>query len=583
MTYLTLYRKYRSQTFDEVLGQEHVIRTLRNAIEQGRIAHAYLFCGTRGTGKTTTARLLAKALNCEQGPTSHPCNRCEMCRKIAEGTAVDVVEIDAASNRGIEHMRDLREKVKLAPMEGRYKIYIIDEAHQLTGDAKDAFLKTLEEPPPHVVFILATTEAHAMPITILSRCQRFDFHRGTTAEIGSLLRRVVAEEGREIEDGAVSLIARNAGGSWRDSLSLLEQILAYSDHKITVEDVAGVLGTVDQEALFRVTDVIADGKPAAAFQTVADLLMEGKDLRQLLESLALHFRDIMVLVVGGEADQLAAAYADSFSILEAQAKRFSLPAVQAIIRTFTETEREMRFNDQHRLLFEMALLKGMEAAGNLKVSPLFAAPQETPETQVRATPSSQAPPASAATPPTRASLEEKAYSRGEEPVAPKPSEASPETQAEVSLDQVRQMWNTILEMVKKQKGLSLHACLKEGQLLRMEGSVLAVGFPYPFHKARVEEQNNRRGIEEVLRNVLQHPGIRLKCELTEGGGGERNGGQMPLQGGPKAQAAPEKEAPRQTTLEEPEVDPFDPNSFEDEEEILKDVLTLFNGKIVGEE
>ncbi|MCC6443748.1 MAG: DNA polymerase III subunit gamma/tau [Armatimonadetes bacterium] len=593
MSYLTLYRKYRSQTFDEVLGQDHVVRTLRNAIQQGRIAHAYLFCGTRGTGKTTTARLLAKALNCEQGPTLTPCNECEMCRKIAGGTAVDVAEIDAASNRGIEHMRDLREKVKLAPMEGRYKIYIIDEAHQLTGDAKDAFLKTLEEPPAHVIFILATTEAHAMPITILSRCQRFDFHRGTTAEIGDLLRRVVQEEGREIEDAAVNLVARNAGGSWRDSLSLLEQILAYGDKKITVDDVAGVLGTVDQEVLFKAADVIAGGKPSEAFGTVADLLMEGKDLRQLLESLALHFRDILVLAVGGSAEQLAASYADTFARMEAQAARFTVQGAQAIIQTFAEAEREMRFNDQHRLLFEMAMLKAMREAGSTHLPAaapqLETCPAREPET--RETPHARPAHMSAEKPAADAgSRTERAAPTQSEPVRPKEPEPAPASEAapvgalSVSLDQVRRVWNTVLELVKKQKGPNLSACLREGQLIRIEDCTLVVAFPYPFHKARVEEPNNRRVIEEVLRSALSSVPLRLRCELkddSEGGGGGRGTGKpAPPQDSPRSSDPLPglTETPRQIVMAVPDEAP--PENRAGEDDTLKDVLTLFNGKIV---
>ena len=244
MPYLSLYRKYRSQTFEDVMGQDHVIKTLQNAIRLGKVSHAYLFCGTRGTGKTTTARLLAKALNCEQGPTPQPCNTCPACIAITQGSAIDIIELDAASHRGIDDIRDIRENVKFPPMEMRYKVYIIDEAHQLTKDGKDAFLKTLEEPPAHVIFVLATTEPQSIPATIRSRCQEFDFRRGSLRDLRDRLRFVASSEGIEAEDPALDLIAMTAEGSWRDAISLLEQVMSYTDGRISIEDVNIVLGTV---------------------------------------------------------------------------------------------------------------------------------------------------------------------------------------------------------------------------------------------------------------------------------------------------------------------------------------------------
>ena len=261
MAYQSLYRKYRPQTFSDVVGQQHVVRTLQNALQTGRVGHGYLFTGTRGTAKTTVARLLAKALNCESADTyvTEPCDQCEACRRITAGTCIDVVELDAASHRGVADIEEVRKAVGYGPMQHRYKVYIIDEAHQLSSDAKDAFLKTLEEPPANVVFILATTEPQSIPITIRSRCQQFDFRRGTISDISGRLRYVLGSEARQMSDGAILAVARAAEGSYRDSLSLLEQVLGFTDGAIEASDVESVLGLLEADHLYALTQAMATG------------------------------------------------------------------------------------------------------------------------------------------------------------------------------------------------------------------------------------------------------------------------------------------------------------------------------------
>ena len=380
MAYVSLYRKYRPQTFEDVVGQDHITRTLRNAITEGRMASGYLFCGTRGTAKTTCARILAKALNCVgpdgklDAPTPKPCGACGPCRAIAASSFVDVIEMDAASHRGIDDMRDITASIRFAPMEGRYKVYIIDEAHQLSNDAKDAFLKTLEEPPDRVLFILATTDQDKMPITIQSRCQVFEFKRGSVAQIGARLNQVLQDEGVSADPAAVTLVARAADGSYRDSLSLLEQVLAYKRDHLTAPDVSAVLGTVDEDLLTRVVEMIAGSDAAGAFALAGSILESGKDVRQFLKSLAVRFRDMLFVGVGAQPQGVGEI--EDSPDLHAQAARFAPATLLQALETLTEAEREMRTNTQHRLLLEMALLRLMRLPASAAV--VFPTPVAAP-------------------------------------------------------------------------------------------------------------------------------------------------------------------------------------------------------------
>jgi DNA polymerase-3 subunit gamma/tau len=358
MAYQSLYRKYRSRDFGDLVGQRHVTQTLANAISSGRVAHAYLFCGPRGTGKTSTARVLAKALNCETGPTATPCDTCAYCRAIKQGSAMDVVEIDAASNRNIDDIRQLREQVSYPPVELRYKFYIVDEVHQLTRDSFNAFLKTLEEPPAHVIFVLCTTDPHQLPATILSRCQRFDFHRITHDEIVERLRWVVNQEGWTCEDEALHLLARTANGGMRDALSLLDQTAAYAGSSITAGHVRDILGGIDFTLLSEFATVLLARDAVGLFTLIDRVMAEGKDVPQLIAELIQYWRNLLRVTIGG-AEGLVELAPEQRRELAHAARQSDQAALMRGITLLCEAENELRWNSQQRLVLELSCLRLM--------------------------------------------------------------------------------------------------------------------------------------------------------------------------------------------------------------------------------
>jgi DNA polymerase-3 subunit gamma/tau len=354
--YVVFARKYRPERFEDVVGQQHVTRTLQNAVRGGRVAHAYLFCGSRGVGKTTVARILAKALNCKDGPTPEPCGQCESCRRIATGDDLDVMEIDGASNRGIDQVRDLRQNVGLAPAHSRFKIYYIDEVHMLTEPAFNALLKTLEEPPQHVKFIFSTTDPQKLPETVKSRCQRFDFRRIADAEIVAWLASIAEKEGLQVEDGVLAAVARAARGGLRDALGALDQLAAFGE-TITMADVQAVLGTVDRTALAEITDALAAEDTAAALAAVDRLLFEGTDVEDFADQLSQHLRDLVVArYCGTDAPMLAGAAADA-ETLERQSQLFSPEQITYMIQLLREAKLRARRDSTGRIALELAVIK----------------------------------------------------------------------------------------------------------------------------------------------------------------------------------------------------------------------------------
>jgi DNA polymerase-3 subunit gamma/tau len=371
MAYQSLYRTYRPQCFGDVIGQEHVTRTLRNAVAEGAVAHAYLFCGPRGTGKTTTARILAKALDCEKGPTPDPDNTCEQCREITEGRHPDVYELDAASRTGVDALREeVISKVNYAATRGGYKVYIIDEVHMLSTSAFNALLKTLEEPPPKTVFVLCTTHPHKVPETIHSRCQRFDFHRISTADIVKRLEHIAGEEHITVEAGSLTLVARHASGSMRDAIGTLDQLSAFTGKSVAIADVEGLLGEIDTAQLFRAADLIAERDVAGLFDLVSDLVESGHDVPEFVRALTGHVRDLYVTAASGDTAGLVDHTAADAERLRAQVARFDLDRLSRLLDELGRLSGELRWAPDARLALEVAFARIARPASDLTLASL---------------------------------------------------------------------------------------------------------------------------------------------------------------------------------------------------------------------
>lgn len=358
MSYTALYRKFRPDNFADVKGQDHIVTTLTNQIKANRIGHAYLFCGTRGTGKTTVAKILAKAVNCQHPVNGSPCNECEMCKAIQAGTSMNVIEIDAASNNGVDNIREIREEVTYRPTEGNYKVYIIDEVHMLSTGAFNALLKTLEEPPSYVIFILATTEAHKIPVTILSRCQRYDFHRISIDTIAARLSELLQAEGVEAEEKAVRYVAKAGDGSMRDALSLLDQCIAfYLGQTLTYDKVLEVLGAVDTEVFSRLLRKILAGDVTAAIRILEELIIGGRELSQFVGDFTWYMRNLLLVKTSDNPEEAIDVSSDNLKLLKEESEMTDVDTLMRYIRVFSELSSQIRFATQKRVLVEIALIK----------------------------------------------------------------------------------------------------------------------------------------------------------------------------------------------------------------------------------
>ena len=372
MGYTALYRKFRPQEFEDVKGQEHIVTTLKNQIKADRIGHAYLFCGTRGTGKTTIAKILARAVNCEHPVDGSPCNTCKTCRAINEGTSMNVIEIDAASNNGVDNIREIREEVAYRPTTGKYKVYIIDEVHMLSTGAFNALLKTLEEPPSYVIFILATTEAHKIPITILSRCQRYDFRRITAETIAARLQELMDKEGNDVEEKAIRYIAKAADGSMRDALSLLDQCIAfYLGEKLTYEKVLENLGAVDTEVFSRLFRRILQQDTAGTIKTLDDIIIQGRELGQFVTDFIWYLRNLLLISTSEHPEEAVDASAENLERMKEESSMVDAETLMRYIRIFSELSNQIKYASQKRVLVEIALIKFCQPVMEMNLDSLY--------------------------------------------------------------------------------------------------------------------------------------------------------------------------------------------------------------------
>ncbi len=516
MGYTALYREWRPQNFYDIVGQEHITTTVKNQILSDRIAHAYLFCGTRGTGKTTTAKVFAKALNCLDLHEGEPCNKCEMCQKINEGLAIDVTELDAASNNGVDKIRDIIDDVKYPPQECRYKVYIMDEVHMLSTGAVNAFLKTLEEPPKNVIFILATTDPQKLPITILSRCQRFDFKRINNNEITGRLRKIVNEQNALADDKSLNLIARVSDGAMRDALSILDQAISMGNGSVEYDILINMLGLVTNDHLFNLTNSVIQRNVEKSISIIDEVVYAGKDIYLFIKDLVSHYRNILMAKVTHNPEEVLDMSEENIGLIKEQASKIRAEEVMRYIRILQEAEGNAKLSKQARLYLELAIIKmckiEYDTSNEVILSRINKLEEGLKNGSLKVV--------SAVSNSDNSTKNENIVKEAKKEVKRTLNHnISGNENSKVTLSDIQRSWKDILERFKARRKMIVYASMVTGKPIECKNGILTIEYEeqYKFNKDRLEKPENRAVIQEVLAEIFRED-IKIVFEVEEASG-----------------------------------------------------------------
>ena len=512
MGYTALYREWRPQNFYDIVGQEHITTTVKNQILNDRIAHAYLFCGTRGTGKTTTAKVFAKALNCLNLHDGEPCNECEMCQKINDGLAIDVTELDAASNNGVDKIRDIIDDVKYPPQECRFKVYIMDEVHMLSTGAVNAFLKTLEEPPKNVIFILATTDPQKLPITILSRCQRFDFKRINNNEITARLRKIVNEQNALADDKSLNLIARVSDGAMRDALSILDQAISMGNGAVEYDILINMLGLVTNDHLFNLTNAVIQRNIEKSISIIDEVVYAGKDLYLFIKDLISHYRNLLMAKVTNNPEEVLDMSEENIALIKEQASRVRAEEVMRCIRILQEAEGNAKLSKQARLYLELSIIKmckiEYDTSNEVILSRLNKLEEGLKNGSLKVVSASSVEGVA-----TKKDVTREIKKEVKKPIS---HNISGNENSKVTLEDIQRSWKDILERFKARRKMIIYASMVTGKPVQCKNGILTIEYEdqFKFNKDRLEKPENRTVIQEVLAEIFRED-IKVVFEVEE--------------------------------------------------------------------